>query len=78
MTLVSIEEISKVCATSGLILAVQELGALALKLVGSEEQKRRFLPRLASGECARGLRAHRARLGLRRRGDAQRGPPRRR
>jgi alkylation response protein AidB-like acyl-CoA dehydrogenase len=50
MTLVSIEEISKVCATSGLILAVQELGALALKLAGSEEQKRRFLPRLASGE----------------------------
>ena len=32
MTLVSIEEISKVCATSGLILAVQELGALAFKL----------------------------------------------
>jgi alkylation response protein AidB-like acyl-CoA dehydrogenase len=51
MTCVSVEEISKVCATSGLILAVQELGALALKLVGSEEQKRRFLPRLASGEA---------------------------
>ena len=50
MTLVAIEEISKVCATSGLILAVQELGALALKLAGSDEQKRRFLPRLASGE----------------------------
>ncbi len=50
VTLVSIEEISKVCATSGLILAVQELGAAAFKLAGSEEQKRRFLPRLASGE----------------------------
>ena len=49
-TLVSIEEISKVCATSGLILAVQELGALAFKLAGSDEQKQRFLPRLASGE----------------------------
>jgi alkylation response protein AidB-like acyl-CoA dehydrogenase len=50
-TVVSIEEISKACATSGLILAVQELGALAFKLAGSEEQKQRFLPRLASGEA---------------------------
>ena len=49
-TLVSIEEISKACATSGLILAVQELGALAFKLAGSEEQKQQYLPRLASGE----------------------------
>jgi alkylation response protein AidB-like acyl-CoA dehydrogenase len=49
-TFVSIEEISKACATSGLIIAVQELGALAFKLSGSDEQKRRFLPRLASGE----------------------------
>jgi alkylation response protein AidB-like acyl-CoA dehydrogenase len=39
-----------VCATSGLILAVQELGSLALKLAGTEEQKARFLPSLASGE----------------------------
>ncbi|HEY4347909.1 MAG TPA: acyl-CoA dehydrogenase family protein, partial [Gaiellaceae bacterium] len=49
-TCVSVEEISKVCATSGLILAVQELGALAFKLSGSDEQKRAFLPRIASGE----------------------------
>jgi alkylation response protein AidB-like acyl-CoA dehydrogenase len=48
--LVAIEEVSKVCATSGLILAVQELGSLGLKLAGSEEQKQRWLPRLASGE----------------------------
>jgi len=51
MTLVSVEEISKVCATSGLILAVQELGALAFKLSGTEEQKRAYLPRIASGEA---------------------------
>jgi alkylation response protein AidB-like acyl-CoA dehydrogenase len=50
MLLVAIEEISKACATTGLILAVQELGALALKLAGTEEQKARWLPRLASGE----------------------------
>jgi alkylation response protein AidB-like acyl-CoA dehydrogenase len=48
--LVAVEEISKACATTGLILAVQELGALALKLAGAEEQKERWLPRLASGE----------------------------
>jgi alkylation response protein AidB-like acyl-CoA dehydrogenase len=50
LTLVAIEEVSKVCATSGLIIAVQELGSLGLKLAGSDEQKRRYLPRLASGE----------------------------
>ncbi len=50
MTLVTIEELSKVCATSGLIIAVQELGSLGIKLAGTEEQKQRFLPNLASGE----------------------------
>ena len=57
MVLVAVEEISKVCATTGLILAVQELGSLGLKLAGSEEQKQRFLPPLASGEwlCAYAL-----------------------
>jgi alkylation response protein AidB-like acyl-CoA dehydrogenase len=57
VSLVAIEEVSKVCATSGLILAVQELGSLGLKLAGSEEQKERYLPRLASGEwlCAYAL-----------------------
>ena len=49
-TLVMIEELSKVCATTGLIIAVQELGSLGLKLAGTEEQKQRFLPSLASGE----------------------------
>src|SRR5437660_1305544 len=50
MTLVTIEELSKVCATSGVIIAVQELGSLGLKLAGNDEQKQRFLPKLASGE----------------------------
>jgi alkylation response protein AidB-like acyl-CoA dehydrogenase len=50
MTLVAVEEVSKVCATSGLILAVQELGSLGVKLAGSEEQKERYLARLATGE----------------------------
>src|SRR3989449_4412460 len=50
LSLVAIEEVSKVCATSGLVLAVQELGSLGLKLAGGDEQKQRFLPPLASGE----------------------------
>ncbi|HJS49518.1 MAG TPA: acyl-CoA dehydrogenase family protein [Gaiellaceae bacterium] len=50
LSLVAIEEVSKVCATSGLILAVQELGSLGLKVVGTDELKERYLPRLASGE----------------------------
>src|SRR5213082_4045870 len=50
MVLVAIEELSKVCATTGLLLAVQELGSLGIKLAGTDEQKERGLPRLASGE----------------------------
>jgi alkylation response protein AidB-like acyl-CoA dehydrogenase len=50
LALIAVEEISKVCATSGLILAVQELGSLGLKLAGTQEQKERYLPRLATGE----------------------------
>jgi alkylation response protein AidB-like acyl-CoA dehydrogenase len=57
LSLVAIEEVSKVCATSGLILATQELGSLALKLSGTAEQKVHWLPKLASGEwlCAYAL-----------------------
>jgi alkylation response protein AidB-like acyl-CoA dehydrogenase len=57
LALVAVEEVAKVCATSALILAVQELGSLGLKLAGSGEQKQRYLPRLASGEwlCAYAL-----------------------
>ncbi len=50
LSLIAIEEIAKVCATSSLLLAVQELGALGLKLAGTQEQKERYLPKLASGE----------------------------
>jgi alkylation response protein AidB-like acyl-CoA dehydrogenase len=57
LALIAIEEVSKVCATSGLILAVQELGSLGLKLAGSDAQKLDYLPKLASGEwlCAYAL-----------------------
>jgi alkylation response protein AidB-like acyl-CoA dehydrogenase len=46
----AVEEIAKVCASSALILMIQELGTLPIKLFGSEELKQRFLPRCASGE----------------------------
>src|SRR3954449_5735638 len=47
---VAVEEIARACASSALILMIQELGTLPIKLFGTEEQKQRFLPRCASGE----------------------------
>jgi alkylation response protein AidB-like acyl-CoA dehydrogenase len=46
----AIEEIAKACASTALILMVQELGTLPINLFGTEAQKQRFLPRCASGE----------------------------
>ena len=46
----AIEEISKVCASSALMLMVQELGTLPIRLFGSDEQKQRWLPKCATGE----------------------------
>src|ERR1700716_3501668 len=45
-----IEEIAKACATSSLILAVQALGAYPILVAGTEDQKKRLCPPLASGE----------------------------
>jgi alkylation response protein AidB-like acyl-CoA dehydrogenase len=47
---IAIEELSRHCATTGLILAVQQLGSLPIMLAGNEEQKRKYLPPLASGK----------------------------
>src|SRR5690349_2123163 len=47
---VAIEEIAKACASSALILMVQELGTLPIQLYGTDEQKDRWLPKCASGE----------------------------
>jgi alkylation response protein AidB-like acyl-CoA dehydrogenase len=46
----AIEEIAKACASTALILIVQELGTLPIKLFGSQQLKDRILPRCASGE----------------------------
>src|ERR671917_923452 len=47
---VAVEEVARACASSALILMVQELGTLPIRLYGSEELKQRFLPKCASGE----------------------------
>src|SRR6188768_1927707 len=46
----AVEEIAKACASSALILMVQELGTLPIQLFGSEEQKEQWIPKCASGE----------------------------
>jgi alkylation response protein AidB-like acyl-CoA dehydrogenase len=46
----AVEEIAKACASTALILMIQELGTLPIKLFGADELKQRFLPRCASGE----------------------------
>jgi alkylation response protein AidB-like acyl-CoA dehydrogenase len=45
-----VEEIARADATTSLIPIVQKLGALPITLAGSDEQKDRYFPRLASGE----------------------------
>jgi alkylation response protein AidB-like acyl-CoA dehydrogenase len=47
---IAIEELAKACASTALILMVQELGSLPISLFGSDELKQKYLPRLASGE----------------------------
>jgi alkylation response protein AidB-like acyl-CoA dehydrogenase len=51
------EQITRVCASSGMILGNQYLGTGPITLSASEEQKERWLPGLASGEllCSFGL-----------------------
>ncbi len=46
----AIEELSRCCATTGLLLAVQQLGSTPILLAGTDEQKRKYFPKLASGE----------------------------
>ncbi|MBK5221165.1 MAG: acyl-CoA dehydrogenase family protein [Thermoleophilia bacterium] len=52
MQQMAVEEVAKACASSALILMVQELGTLPIALFGSDELKERLLPRCASGELS--------------------------
>ena len=45
-----IEEVARADATTSLIPIVQKLGSLPIVLAGSDEQKERWFPKLASGE----------------------------
>jgi alkylation response protein AidB-like acyl-CoA dehydrogenase len=49
-TVIVIEEVARVCASSSLIPAVNKLGSLPVILSGGEELKRTYLPPLARGE----------------------------
>jgi alkylation response protein AidB-like acyl-CoA dehydrogenase len=50
MLQVAVEEIARACASSALILMIQELGTLPIQMFGSDEMKERLLPRCAIGE----------------------------
>jgi alkylation response protein AidB-like acyl-CoA dehydrogenase len=49
---IAVEEISKACASSALMLMLADLGTLPIRLYGSPELQERFLPRCATGEWA--------------------------
>ncbi|MER6366771.1 acyl-CoA dehydrogenase family protein, partial [Kitasatospora sp. NPDC001527] len=49
-TVIVIEEVARVCASSSLIPAVNKLGSLPVQLSGSRELKERYLGALARGE----------------------------
>ena len=65
----AIEQLSRACATTGLILAVHELASLPLLMAGTPEQQARWLPALASGRASHRLRPDRGRCRVRRGGD---------
>ncbi len=47
---VAVEELSKVCSGIALALAATALGTFPIILFGSDEQKKKYLPRIASGK----------------------------
>jgi alkylation response protein AidB-like acyl-CoA dehydrogenase len=53
---IMIEEISRVCGSTGVAMAVHNsLGNLPIYLFGTEEQKKKYLPRLSNGDWVGGF-----------------------
>ncbi len=48
-----VEELSRVCSAVAVSYAATALGAYAIILYGSEEQKQKYLPAIASGKNGR-------------------------
>lgn len=46
-----IEELSRICGGVAISYAVAGLGSFPILISGSDEQKKRYLPKVASGEC---------------------------
>jgi alkylation response protein AidB-like acyl-CoA dehydrogenase len=48
---VAIEEVARACASTAVTLLISKLGMLPVMNFGSEEMKRKYLPRIATGEA---------------------------
>jgi len=49
--ILTVEEVARVCASTSVILTTQALASDPLLLAGTEEQKKNYLYRMASGQC---------------------------
>jgi alkylation response protein AidB-like acyl-CoA dehydrogenase len=49
-TCICVEELSRACGGVGVLYAVNALGSTPILISGTEEQKKKYLPRVASGE----------------------------
>ncbi len=49
---IAVEELSKVCSGIALSVAATALGTFPIILYGTDEQKQKYLPRIAKGQCS--------------------------
>ncbi len=71
----AVEELSRACGGISLSYAASALGTIPIILFGTDEQKKKYLPRLAVGRGPCRFRAHGAQRGKRCRGDQDHGAP---